>query len=191
MLKTVDVGLMANHLPAHKGVISRLELYMRITKDQQLASVLSKQIGTMKNHVQVMNQLLSPNGNTNVILPPIPQNTPVYSNQGNFLEVEIEDKDIALDAHFTATAMANENFTSANNMKNPNVKQIHLGMGMQQSDIAEQHELLVKQRGWLTHPDATASEQSQAMSPLGMNQQNPAAMNIPQRPFRGSQNNVN
>ena len=36
MLKTIDVGLMANHLSAHKGVISRLELYTKHAKEQQL-----------------------------------------------------------------------------------------------------------------------------------------------------------
>ncbi|MCM3441556.1 hypothetical protein AB3Z07_26730 (plasmid) [Metabacillus halosaccharovorans] len=51
MLKTIDVGLMANHLSAHEGVIKRLDLYVKITKNQQLLNILGQQIGTMKNHV--------------------------------------------------------------------------------------------------------------------------------------------
>lgn len=55
MLKTIDVGLMANHLSAHKGVISRLELYTKHAKEQQLVVILQKQIGIMKNHVEEPN----------------------------------------------------------------------------------------------------------------------------------------
>jgi F0F1-type ATP synthase epsilon subunit len=57
MLKTIDVGLMANHLLAHKGIIKRLELYANTAVNQQLARTLEQQIGMMRNHVQVMNQL--------------------------------------------------------------------------------------------------------------------------------------
>jgi hypothetical protein len=180
MLKTIDVGLMANHLGAHKGVISRLELYMNFVKDPRLAQILLKQIGTMKNHVQVMNQLLNPNqNNSKVILAPIPQNVQVPNNQVDGMGVGIKDHDIALDAHFTAQAMANDNFISATNMKDPRVKRIHMEMAMQQSDIADQHEMHARQHGWLSHSDATIQEQSQAMSPLSqmnMMGNNPTAM---------------
>lgn len=50
-----------------------------------------------------------------------------------------------LDAHFTATAMANDNFVSATNMKDPLVKRIHAEMALQQSDIANLHENLAHQ----------------------------------------------
>ncbi|UOQ94023.1 hypothetical protein MUO14_03370 [Halobacillus shinanisalinarum] len=49
MLNTVDVGLMANHLDAHKSIIKRLELYLNNAKNQQLIHTLEQQIGIMKN----------------------------------------------------------------------------------------------------------------------------------------------
>jgi hypothetical protein len=191
MLKTIDVGLMANHLSAHKGVISRLELYTKHAKEQQLVVILQKQIGIMKNHVEVMNQLLNPNQNNNLNLPPIPLNVPIYQNQSNQLDIGIDDRNMALDAHFTATAMANDNFVSATNMKDPQVKRIHVEMALQQSDIANLHENLAHQLGWLTHPNATSIQQNEAMSPLGKFQQNSTVMNVPPNLSTQNQNRIN
>jgi hypothetical protein len=51
---------------------------MHHAKDQRVTAILQTQIATMKNHVQVMNQLLNPSQNNQTIsLPPIPQNMPV------------------------------------------------------------------------------------------------------------------
>lgn len=168
MLKTVDVGLMANHLSAHQGVIRRLELYTKLTKNQQLNQIFNQQIGAMKNHVQVMNMLLNPNQtNQQITVPPIPQNgMQMQQTHQMSSDMEISDKHMALDAHFTATAMANDNFVSASNMKNPRVKHLHIEMAMQQFHIAEQHEILAEQMGWMTHPVATTTEQQQAISQM-------------------------
>ncbi|WP_078544485.1 hypothetical protein [Litchfieldia alkalitelluris] len=175
MLKTVDVGLMANHIPAHKGVISRLEVYSRHVNNQQLMVIFQKQIMMMKNHVQAMNQLLNPNQNNQVMLPPIPQNIPLYTDQTKG-SIGIEDREMALDSHFTANAMANENFMSATNMKNTHVKRAHVEMGLQQLDIAGQLEILAQQQGWLTHPNATMMEQNESMNHL--NKSNQGYMNM-------------
>jgi hypothetical protein len=40
MLKSVDVGLMSDHLMAHEGVISRLHLYMGEAQDQFVLQTL-------------------------------------------------------------------------------------------------------------------------------------------------------
>ncbi|MFC4321609.1 hypothetical protein [Litchfieldia salsa] len=165
-MKIIDVGLMANHIPAHKGIISRLELYSQSVSNGQLLTIFQKQIGMMKNHVQVMNQLLNPNQQLQVAVPPIPNNSTGYYNQpkGN---IGIEEKDMLFDAHFTAVSMANENFMSASNMKAPLVKRAHIEMGLQQNDIANQFEMLAEQLGWSTnHPNATVMEQNQVMSPI-------------------------
>src|SRR5690625_992798 len=92
MIKTVDVGLMANHLSAHKSIIKRLELYTTYIQNTQILSIINQQIMMMKNHVQVMNQLLDPKQST-VNLPPIPSNSGTFSNQiaSNY---EISEKEI-------------------------------------------------------------------------------------------------
>ncbi|RSL28899.1 hypothetical protein D7Z54_34080 [Salibacterium salarium] len=164
MLKTIDVGLMTNHLSAHTGVLKRLELYTRITKSPQLLSVLGQQIGAMKNHVEVMNTLLDPDQSNQIILAPVPQSN-LQPNQQP-LQLDMADYDMTLDAHFTAMAMANDNFVSSSNMKNPQVKKLHSDMAMQQSQIAKQYETFAEQMGWMTHPNATMAEQQQAVNPI-------------------------
>ncbi|MBB6451845.1 hypothetical protein HNQ94_000266 [Salirhabdus euzebyi] len=166
MIKTVDVGLMANHLSAHKPVIKRLELYKSMTQNQQILTILDKQITIMKNHVQAMNQLLDPN-QSQVTLPPVPASTFVQaSNQGSVPNSNMSDKDIAMDAHFTATSMAKENFNSSENMKTPQVKKSHQEMALQQSSIAGMYEQLMKEMGLSKQPNATIEEQTSVITPL-------------------------
>ncbi|MDC3414038.1 spore coat protein [Aquibacillus sp. 3ASR75-11] len=168
MLKTVDVGLMANHLAAHKGIIKKLEFYAASTQNKQLSMLIEQQAGLMKNHVTTMNNLLNPNQMSQATLPPIPkaqgQN---HANMSGSTSIGLKDPDIAMDAHFTATAMANDNFTSAMNMKDPQVKKIHIEMALQQSHIAEQLEMMGNQNGWMSHPSATSMEQTNAQQPMG------------------------
>ncbi|QDP39673.1 hypothetical protein [Radiobacillus deserti] len=166
MLKVIDVGLMSNHLEAHEGVMKRLEMFQKITANTQVQSILSQQIEMMKNHVQVMNQLLQPSETTNHIqVPPIPQPVAIKQMDPTYVGL-IEDKYIVMDSHFTATAMANDNFVSASNMKTVQVKQAHIEMGKQQHQIQQMYEMLSKQMGWSHQPEATSMEQQQTIIPL-------------------------
>lgn len=164
MIKTVDVGLMANHLSAHQPVIKRLELYAAHVQNQSILTILEKQIQIMKNHVNVMNQLLDPK-QSEVTLPPIPINPGMTSRQAD-TEFQMNDQDIAKDARFTASSMAKENFNSAENMKDKQVKKLHSEMALQQSAIAELYETLMTQMGWINQPNASVQEQTSVMAPL-------------------------
>ncbi|WP_019416197.1 hypothetical protein [Paenisporosarcina sp. TG20] len=177
MLKVIDVGLMANHLSAHKGAIKRFELYSNLTKNPNLLTILGQQIGMMQNHVQVMNMLLDPNHTNQVTLQPVPQVTSQLNQNSVAIDIEIEDRDMAFDSHFTATSMANDNFISSTNMKNPQVKRIHSEMALQQSQIAKQYEMFAEQMGWMDHPIATSIQQQGAMSPLQNQTFNPLHQN--------------
>lgn len=177
MLKVIDVGLMANHLSAHQGAIKRFELYSKLTKNPNLLSILGQQIGMMQNHVQVMNMLLDPNHTNQVTLQPVPQVTPQQNQNSLFIDIEIGDRDMAFDSHFTATSMANDNFISSTNMKNLQVKRIHSEMALQQSQIAKQYEMFTEQMGWMDHPVATNIQQQEAMSPLQNQTFNPLNQN--------------
>lgn len=119
----------------------------------------------MKNHVNVMNNLLTPNNTSQIVLPPIPQ-VANHTHQ-NYTSIGLADQDIATDAQVTAKTMANDNFTSsALNMKNQQVKHLHIEMALQQSHIADQISMLAEQNGWMSHPDATEMEQTSAQSTL-------------------------
>lgn len=165
MLKNVDVGLMVNHLSAHNAIIKRLDMYLNHVQNQQIATIIQKQIMIMNNHVQVMKQLLDPKQSI-VNLAPIPNNVGMVQNQSNNLE--ISDQDIAVDAHFTASAMAKENFNSAENMKNHQVKKTHTEMALQQSTIAGMYEQLMNQLGWMSQPNVSTSEQIAALTPFNV-----------------------
>lgn len=167
MLKTVDVGLMANHLSVHNAIIKKLERYATSTQNQQLIMLLEQQAGLMKNHVNVMNTLLNPSQTNKISLQPIP-NVSSHIHK-NYSPIGLNDSDIATDAQFTAMAMANDNFTSALNMKDPHVKKIHTEMALQQSQIAEQISMLAQQNGWMSHPNVTVNEQVNAQTPLQEN----------------------
>lgn len=162
LVKTVDAGLMANHLPAHHAIINQLKLYNEYAQDQGVLQILNKQIQVMKNHVNTMNSLLNPN-QMNVVLPPIPEH-PVNNTttQAHSEDLGLTDQDIAVDAHFTASSMAKENFNSSENMKDKRVKKIHSEMALQQSAISEMYEVLMTKMGWMNPPAATASEQTAA-----------------------------
>lgn len=168
MLKTIDVGLMANHLSVHNAIIKKLERYASSTKNQQLIMILEQQAGLMKNHTNVMNQILHSNQMSQISLPPIPQVTS-HSHANYNSIIGLEDQDITTDAHVTAISMAKENFSSAMNMKDPQVKKIHIEMALQQSHIADQLSMLAQQNGWMSHPNATATEQNYAQNPLQEN----------------------
>ncbi|MDC3417584.1 hypothetical protein NC799_11820, partial [Aquibacillus sp. 3ASR75-54] len=49
-------------------------------------------------------------------------------------------------------------------------KKIHIEMALQQSHIADQLDMLAQQNGWMSHPNATAMEQTNAQIPLKENQ---------------------
>src|SRR5699024_11741662 len=121
-------------------------------QNKQIATIKKKQMMIMNNHVQVMKQLLDPKQSTvNLLL--ITTNVGMVQNLNNNLD--ISDQDIAVDAHFTASAMAKENFNSAENMKNHQVKKTHTEMALQQSTIAGMYEQLMNQLGWMSQPDVS------------------------------------
>ena len=72
-LYTVDVGLMADHLPAHEGTMRRLEHYISMRPNVHLMSILQQQLQMMTNHVQAMRILLDPNHAGPINLPPLGQ----------------------------------------------------------------------------------------------------------------------
>ncbi|MBO8156038.1 MAG: hypothetical protein H0Z32_06220 [Bacillaceae bacterium] len=70
-----------------------------------------------------------------------------------------------MDAYFTASLTAKENFNSAENMKDHIVKKLHSEMALQQSTIAEMYEQYMRQMGWLNQPTSSRQEQISSMIP--------------------------
>src|SRR5690625_4551176 len=78
----------------------------------------------------------------------------------------MSEKEISIDAHFTASAMAKENFNSSENMKNKQVKKLHSARALQQATIAEMYEDLMSQMGWMNQPNASGTEQTSVITQL-------------------------
>jgi hypothetical protein len=130
-LPAIDLGLMAEHLAAHEGVIFKLKVYHQNVQNKALKKILRIHIETLESHVAAMLLLIDPNRVQKVRLPDLQDN--IDETIGNLLPWE---KNIALESRSTAKLMGTDNFNSAAMMKNDNVKSIHTKMSDQ--DIALQ-----------------------------------------------------
>src|SRR5699024_12441788 len=105
------------------------------------------QITLIKEHKQVMIELIDQKQTTMNLTPISSKLNTAVTNQ-IAPSYEMGEKDIAVDAHFTASAMAKDNFNSSENMKNKQVKKLHSSMALQQATIAEAYEDLMNKMGW-------------------------------------------
>ncbi|MBT2758796.1 hypothetical protein J7E71_23270 [Mesobacillus foraminis] len=125
-LPAVDLGIMAEHLSTHKGVIHKLKMYYSTVQNPDLSKLLKLHIKVLRNHVNTMLALINPDRNGEVHLPSMEI---VHLSMGSALS-EME-KDIVLEARATAKLMGSDNFNSALMMKDTNVKNVHLQMSYQ------------------------------------------------------------
>lgn len=59
-LPATDLGLMAEHLTAHKGIINKLEVYHEKVTNSKLKEIIALQTDMMRVHVKVMLALINP-----------------------------------------------------------------------------------------------------------------------------------
>jgi hypothetical protein len=126
-LPAVDIGIMAEHLSSHEGVINKLKMYYGSVNNPVLRKLLNLNINTLRNHVVVMLALIDPERNKEVHLPDM-ESYHLHISEGKLTKL---DKDIALEARAAAKLMGSNNFNSALMMKDINVKNIHLQMSYQ------------------------------------------------------------
>lgn len=159
-LPSIDLGLMAEHLAAHEGVINKLQYYYHISSTPRLKSILSLQTEVMLNHVQVMMAFINPHNNESINVSPIPDYSDISLNM-EVQEAPYHDKWITLEAHNTAKCMANENFTSSLMMKNQNVKKAHEDMALQQAHIQDLYNEIISNMNWSYVPRSSLNAQTQ------------------------------
>jgi hypothetical protein len=156
ILASVDIGLMSNHLPKHEAIINKLKNYQTMTGNTILHRILAEQIKMMQNHVKAMLHLMNPNQSGPVMLPPV---TPIPITVQEEIFRNSILKDIAIEGRGTAQFMATDNLVSAMEMKVPAVKNAHINMAWQQTQIADFYNELISQIGWEHPPAASAQEQ--------------------------------
>src|SRR5699024_12336884 len=62
-LPSVDLGLIAEHLSTHEGMINKLKVYHINTTNPELKSIIALQINVMMSHVRVMLFLINTDNN--------------------------------------------------------------------------------------------------------------------------------
>ncbi|WP_010651533.1 hypothetical protein [Oceanobacillus massiliensis] len=159
VLPTADLGIMADHLSAHEGVLQKLRAYQKAVTNQQLRNIMRLQENIMQSHVWVMLALINPENNNYVEVPPLQDLATNYPSNPENNEKNSDNKWIALEVRNTANNMSSTNFNSALMMQNPNVIHAHIEMALQQHQIMKMYDEFIESMGWKFIPHATAQEQ--------------------------------
>lgn len=138
-LPAADLGIMAEHLSTHEGMIRKLNIYYKTVTNPILKNLLCTHINVLRDHVRAMLTLIDPNQNRQVHLHGM-QDVHLSNLYGNYTE---EEMDIALEAGATAKLMASDNFTSALMMKDLNVKNIHVEMALQDVNLHAMYNVII------------------------------------------------
>lgn len=126
-LPAADLGIMAEHLPTHEGVISKLRIFKGIVDNQELKKLIQLNIQMLREHVRAMLELIDPNRKGEVKLAEMPD---IQINT-EMLQLSEQEKDIVLETRSASKLMGSDNFNSALMMKDMNVKNIHIQMSYQ------------------------------------------------------------
>ncbi|MBY4605716.1 MULTISPECIES: spore coat protein [Bacillus] len=157
-LPAADLGIMAEHLSTHEGVISKLKAYESAVRHNDLRYLLHLHASLLRSHVTAMLALIDPAQTSEVHLPEMPL---VHFYQLS-RALSAAEKDIALEARSTAKLMGSDNFNSALMMKHPNVRNIHLQMSFQDAALQMLYTLLIRRGNGEFVP--MASEQMQRLT---------------------------
>lgn len=139
-LPAVDLGIMAEHLSTHEGVINRLKLYNKMIKNDMLKNLVEMHLEMLRTHVTTMLALIEADRTEKVHLPEL-GSINWDADVGTLVEYE---KDIALDTRSTTKLMGSDNYNSALMMKDPSVKNIHLKMSYQNISLQVMYDHLLK-----------------------------------------------
>ncbi|MFJ6414502.1 hypothetical protein ACIQLG_17105 [Terribacillus saccharophilus] len=127
-LPAIDLGIMAEHLSTHEGLINKLKVYYELVNEPRIKRLIQVNINMLRNHVVTMLQLINPDQSREVHLPELPNIDTLFSP---IVHLNENENDITLELRSTAKWMGMENFNSALMMKNNKVKNIHIMMAYQ------------------------------------------------------------
>ncbi|MEC2113186.1 hypothetical protein P9F85_18395 [Bacillus stercoris] len=157
-LPAADLGIMAEHLSTHEGMISKLKAYESAVRHSDLKHLLYVHVYMLRAHVKTMLALIDPDQTREVHLPELPL-LHFHQHSGALSAAE---KDITLEARSTAKFMGSGNFNSALMMKHPNVRNIHLQMSYQDTTLQTLYTRLIRRGSAEFVP--MASDQAQRLT---------------------------
>ncbi|QOR67338.1 hypothetical protein IM538_04145 [Cytobacillus suaedae] len=158
-LAAVDLGIMAEHLATHEGMISKLKRYHAEVSNPILKHLLHSQIYILKSHVQAMLALIDPRYQGQVSIPRVDE-VPLNLQNQTFTEQEI---DTTLEVRAMSKLMAGDNFMSALMMKDKNVKHIHVQMAEQEEKFQSMYNEIIKYVNADYVPKASEQEQLETL----------------------------
>ncbi|ASK61306.1 hypothetical protein CFK37_03490 [Virgibacillus phasianinus] len=159
-LPATDLGIMAEHLSAHEGVINKLEVYQANVSNTVLKEILVLQTTMMRAHVRIMLAFINPYNSGYIEVPELNDLLNANSHKGmEDKETNDNTKWIALEAHTTAKCLSNENYVSALMMKDKNVRNAHVEMALQQLTVQEKYTAFIKNMGWAFVPHVSVEDQ--------------------------------
>lgn len=140
-LPSADLGLMAEHLATHEGMINKLKMYHGLVRNAVLKTVIGVHIEVLRKHVEIMLELIDP-----YQVDPSNLNRMEDIHLNNYLEAMTEhERAISLEARATAKSMAADNFTSALLMQDMQVKLIHIEMALQEVRLQSFYNEIIRQ----------------------------------------------
>ena len=155
-LPAADLGIMAEHLPAHEGTISKLKIFIEIVENQELKKLIQLNIEMLRDHVRAMLELIDPNRKGEVKLAEM-SDIQINTEKLNLSE---QEKDIVLETRSVSKLMGSNNFNSALMMKDLNVKNIHIQMAYQDVRMQMLYNLVVEHVNGDFTPRVTEAMQS-------------------------------
>ncbi|SET74750.1 hypothetical protein SAMN05421676_107168 [Salinibacillus kushneri] len=158
-LPAVDLGLMADHLSAHEGVIHKLKAYQEIVTNHQLRDIIRLQENVMRTHVWVMLALINPEYSHYVEVPPLSNGSTKHSFNSEKNEISHNNKWIVLELRNTAKNMSSTNYNSALMMQNTNVINAHIEMALQQHQLQKKYDEFITHMRWQFVPRVSVEEQ--------------------------------
>lgn len=157
-LPSADLGIMAEHLATHEGMINKLKMYSLIVSNSVLKKLIEIHIEVLRRHVKIMLELINPNQ-----IGPFQLNRMEEINLNSNVEALSEqEKEISLEARATAKSMAADNFSSALMMQDKYVRLIHIEMALQDVRLQSLYDEIISQANGDFTPKA--SEQMQLLT---------------------------
>lgn len=152
----VDLGIMAEHLPTHEGVIRKLKIFKEIVDNQEIKKLLQLNIQMLREHVRAMLELIDPDHNGEVKLAELSD----MDLNTEMLNLSEQEKDIVLETRAASKLMGSDNFNSALMMKDMNVKNIHIQMAYQDVRMQVLYNMVVEHVNGDFTPRVTEAMQS-------------------------------
>lgn len=163
LLPATDMGLIAEHLSAHDGLIAKIKMHEKKVESDELKYILNKKLDVLRSHVRLMMGMLDPAKSDFEEFPTLDELPSGNQSVGKVKNGSQLDKHIALETKKAAESMALDNLVSALKMKDPKVKHAHVQFALQEIEIVKDVTEILKEMGAEITPLGTEEEQQKIL----------------------------